>query len=77
VKVIHHGDEHLLCLSSEEVALLVDMCHAALISDHLPARRSSRLRLHRFMGELQSSLFDTAQAVWRRRWKVGGGSPRG
>jgi hypothetical protein len=70
VRVIHHGDEHLVCLSSEEVALLVDMCHAAVISDHLPARKSTQRRLRRFMGELQDSLFDTAQGVWRKRWSV-------
>jgi hypothetical protein len=73
VKVTHHGDEHLVCLSSEEVALLVDMCHAAVISDHLAAGKTTQRRLHRFMGELQSSLFDTAQTVWRRRWPVAKG----
>ncbi len=76
MKVTHHGEEHLLCLSSEEVALLVDMCHAAVISDHLPARKSTQRRLRLFMGELQSSLFDTAQSVWRKRRSMskGGGS---
>lgn len=77
MKVTHHRDEHLLCLSSEEVALLVDMCHAAVISDHLPARKSTQLRLRRFMGELQVSLFDTAQSVWRRRWSMQKGSGSG
>lgn len=67
MKVTHHGDEHLICLSSEEVALLVDMCHAAVFSDHLVTRNDTMPRLKRFMGEVQSSLFDTAQAVWRRK----------
>ena len=67
MRVTHHDDEHLLCLSSEEVALLLDMCHAAVISDHLPAVGSSRQGSRRFMGELQSCLFDTAQTVWRRK----------
>jgi len=74
VKVTHHGDEHLVCLSSEEVALLVDMCHAAVISDHLPAGKGTQRRLHHFMGELQASLFDTAQSVWRRRWSISKGA---
>ncbi len=73
MRVTHHDDEHLVCLSSEEVALLLDMCHAALISDHLPAGRRSRQGLRRFMGELQSCLFDTAQTVWRRKWQLSRG----
>jgi len=36
MKVTHHGDEHLLCLTSEEVGLLVDLVHAGAFSDHLP-----------------------------------------
>jgi hypothetical protein len=71
MKVIHHGEEHLVCLSSEEVALLVDLCHAAAISDHLAAGPGSRRRLRRFMGEVQSGLFDTAQTVWQRHRKPG------
>jgi hypothetical protein len=73
VRVTHHDDEHLVCLSSEEVALLLDMCHAAVISDHLPAGSSSRPGLRRFMGELQSCLFETAQAVWRRKRQLSRG----
>ena len=67
MKVTHHGDEHLVFLSSEEVALLVDMCHAAVISDHLVNERDNSRRLKRFMGDVQASLFDTAQTVWRRK----------
>lgn len=67
MKVIHHDDEHLLCLSSEEVALLVDLCHAGLYSDLLGHDRTPPGRVMRFMGELQHSLFSTAQGVWRRR----------
>jgi hypothetical protein len=67
MKVTHHGDEHLLNLSSEEVALLVDLCHAAAFSDELASGGETRLRLQRFMGDVQSSLFETAQEVWKRR----------
>jgi hypothetical protein len=66
MNVTHLGDEHLMRLSSEEVALLVDLCHAAACSDLLPSRRSSRRRVDRFLGEVQSGLFDTAQVVWAR-----------
>lgn len=74
MKVTHLGDDHMVCLSSDEVALLVDMCHAALISGHLSADQDTPHRLRRFMGEVQLSLFDTAQAVWqskRNQPKVG------
>ncbi|MFM7395169.1 MAG: hypothetical protein ACKO22_12600 [Cyanobium sp.] len=67
MKVTHLDDEHLLRLSSEEVALLVDLCHAAAFSDELAAGADTRRQLQRFMGDVQSSLFDTAQDVWRRQ----------
>ncbi|MBM5816898.1 MAG: hypothetical protein VKO26_06385 [Cyanobacteriota bacterium] len=67
VKVIHHNDEHLLCLSSEEAALLLDLCHAGVISDHLSPARGRRKRLERLVGDLQSALHAAAQAVWRRQ----------
>jgi len=70
LKVTHHGDDHLICLSSDEVALLVDMCHAAVISDHLGVEKEAPARLRRFMAEVQTSLFDTAQAVWQRKRSI-------
>jgi hypothetical protein len=66
VKVIHHNNEHLLCLSSEEAALLLDLCHAGVISDHLSPARSRRKRLERLVGDLQGSLHAAAQAFWLR-----------
>lgn len=67
MKVIHHDDEHLLCLSSEEVALLVDLCNAGLYSDLLGHDRTAPAPVMRFMGDLQQSLLRTAQGVWSRR----------
>lgn len=67
MKVSHLGENHLLCLSSEEVALLVDLCHAALFSDELGASEGRSASLHRFMGQMQDSLLTTAQAEWQRR----------
>ncbi len=67
MKVIHHGEEHLLCLSSDEVALLVDLCNAGLFSDLLGHDRSPPGRMMCFIGELQRALFSTAQGVWSRR----------
>lgn len=77
MKVTHHHDQHLVCLSSEEVALLIDLCHAGAFSDELVQDGDSRLRLERFLGEMQGSLFETAQAVWRRQRHRGeGGATR-
>jgi hypothetical protein len=67
MKVTHLDDEHLLRLSSEEVALLVDLCHAAAFSDELAVGEDTRRQLQRFLGDVQTSLFDTAQNVWRRQ----------
>jgi hypothetical protein len=67
MKVTHHNDSHLICLSSEEVALLIDLCHAGAFSDELVQGEETRPRLARFLGELQLSLHETAQRVWRQR----------
>jgi len=73
MKVTHHNDAHLLCLSSEEVALLIDLCHAGAFSDELVQDDASRNRLERFLGEMQSSLYGTAQRVWRGQLGQSGG----
>jgi hypothetical protein len=65
MKVIHHGDEHLLCLTSEEVSLLVDLCHAGEFSDHLPRSRPRRRLLEGFLGDVRSTLMRTAQGQQR------------
>ena len=67
MKVSHLGEEHLVCLSSEEVALLVDLCHAAVFSDELGAAEGRSAPLRQFMDEMQQSLFSTAQSVWQRQ----------
>jgi hypothetical protein len=67
MKVTHHGDEHLLCLSSEEVGLLVDLCHAGAFSDLLPRSRSKRRRLESFLGDVRATLMRTAQGQRRPR----------
>jgi hypothetical protein len=71
LKITHCGEQHLLCLSSEEVALLVDLCHAAAISGHLSSRKAQQRRLQGFMADVQTSLFPTAQSVWQRERQVG------
>ncbi len=70
MKVTHRsGEYHHIALTSEEVALLVDMCHAAACSDLLPRSRDTQQRVLRLLGEVQSNLFDTAQSVWVRKRK--------
>jgi hypothetical protein len=64
VKVSHHDNEHLLVLSSEEAALLMDLCHAGVFSDLLPRQRRHRRRFDRLLAELKDSLLDTARQVW-------------
>ena len=62
MKVSGHGDQHLICPSSEEVGLLVDLCHAGASSDHLnrSAARKQRLNsnLPRRKGLLQAQAWD-------------------
>jgi hypothetical protein len=71
VKVIHHDNEHLLSLSSEEAAMLLDLCHAGVISDHLTSARTRRRRLESLVGDLQGALHGAAQAFWSRE-RTGG-----
>ena len=61
MRVSHCGNNHLLCLSNEEVTLLVDLCHAGAFSDHLPKGREQQTRIKRFLGDVQTSLLKTAQ----------------
>jgi hypothetical protein len=46
---------------------LVDLCHAGAFSDELAQGGDTRRRLKRFLGEMQNSLFETAQEVWQRQ----------
>lgn len=66
MKVTHHGQEHMLCLTSEEVGLLVDLVHAGAFSDLLPRSRSKRQRLEGFLGDVRSTLMRTAQMAVTR-----------
>ena len=67
MKVSRHGDQHLICLSSEEVGLLVDLCHAGAFSDHLPRSAARQQRLHDFLWQVQQSLLLGVQQRWGRQ----------
>ncbi|MCF8132995.1 MAG: hypothetical protein K9J72_07730 [Synechococcus sp. Tobar2m-G35] len=67
MKVTHLDDEHLLNLSSSELALLVDMLYAGLFSDLLPADAGTRQRVNALMAQVQDGLFAAAQDTWQRQ----------
>jgi hypothetical protein len=61
MRVTSVGDTHLLALSSEEVSLLVDLCHAGVFSDHLAPSRERREHLDAFLWQVQQSLLPAVQ----------------
>ena len=77
VKVSHHDNEHLLVLSSEEAALLIDLAHAGVFSDLLPRQRRRRRRFDRLLADLKDSLLDTARQVWSAETSAGTSTGRG
>ena len=42
MKVIHKDQEHLVSFTSDEVALLLDLCFAGACSDLLPSSNSAK-----------------------------------
>ena len=68
MQVTHRSEDKVqITMSREEVALLVDLCHAAAFSDLLPQRRESQVRVQRFIWDVQNTLFDAAQSVWQAK----------
>jgi hypothetical protein len=67
MKVSRVGDDHLLCLSAEEVDLLVDLCHAGAFSDHIVTSDERRQRLDSFLWQIQQSLLPGVQKRFSRR----------
>lgn len=67
MKVTHFNDEHLINLSSEEAALLVDVCHAAIFSDFMPQDSETQNRLMLLLGQVQIGLLPTAQQYWEQQ----------
>jgi len=66
MQVTHRSEDKVqITMSREEVAMLVDLCHAAACSDLLPQRRESQVRVQRFVWDVQNTLFDAAQSVWQ------------
>ena len=66
--VTHRSEDKVqITMSREEVAMLVDLCHAAAFSDLLPQRRESQVRVQRFVWDVQNTLFDAAQSFWQAK----------
>ncbi len=55
------GGDHLLCLSEDEVDLLVDLCHADAFSEHIAPSVQQRKRLDVFLWQVQQSLLPFVQ----------------
>ena len=56
-----------ITMTQEEAATLVDLCFVAAASDMIPRRRESQVRVNRFLIDIQSTLFESAQQFWRSR----------
>ena len=67
MRVTRAGDDHLLCLSADEVDLLVDLCHAGVFSEHLPSSGERRARLDAFLWQVQQSLLPAVQKRYGKR----------
>jgi hypothetical protein len=61
MKVSSVGGDHLLCLSDEEVEMLVDLCHAGAFSEHIDPSPERRERLDAFLWQVQQSLLPAVQ----------------
>ena len=71
MKVIHKDQEHLRSFSSDEVALLLDLCFAGACSDLLPSANSVKTRVRRFIAQVQECPLDIAQQEWLAKRGLG------
>ena len=70
------GTNHLLCLSEEEVGLLVDLCHAGAFSEHIASSAERRERVDAFMWQVQQSLLPAVQKRYGKKVLKRTGAPR-
>jgi hypothetical protein len=61
MRVSSVGTNHLLCLSEEEVSLLVDLCHAGAFSEHIASSPERREHVDAFLWQVQQSLLPAVQ----------------
>ena len=67
MRVSSVGTNHLLCLSEEEVGLLVDLCHAGAFSEHIASSAERRERVDAFMWQVQQSLLPAVQKRYGKK----------
>ena len=67
MRVSSVGSDHLVCLSEEEVGLLVDLCHAGAFSEHIASSADRRERVDAFLWQVQKSLLPTVQRRYGRK----------
>jgi hypothetical protein len=67
MRVSSVGTNHLLCLTEEEVGLLVDLCHAGAFSEHIASSTERRERVDAFLWQVQSSLLPAVQKRYGRK----------
>jgi len=61
------GANHLLCLSEDEVGLLVDLCHAGACSEHISSIAERRERVDAFLWQVQQSLLPAVQKRYGKK----------
>jgi len=61
------GTDHLLCLSDEEVDLLVDLCHAGACSEHISLSVKRREAVDTFLWQVQKSLLPSVQKRYGKK----------
>jgi hypothetical protein len=52
---------HLICLTDEEAAVLVDLCHAGAFSEHIASSPERREQVDAFLWQVQQSLLPAVQ----------------
>jgi hypothetical protein len=67
MRVSSVGTNHLLCLSEDEVGLLVDLCHAGAFSEHISSIAERRERVDSFLWQVQQSLLPAVQKQYGKK----------
>lgn len=67
MRVSSVGTNQLLCLSEDEVGLLVDLCHAGAFSEHIASSPERREDVDAFLWQVQRSLLPAVQKRYGRK----------
>lgn len=61
MRVASVDTSHVLCLTAEEVGVLVDLCHAGAFSEHIDSSPQRREQVDAFLWQVQQSLLPAVQ----------------